>query len=325
MKSFKEFIIDGEVSLKLLYELKVVGEPDKDSIMVALHDTIFLFKESQLETYKQKLLDKIKLIFPDYNELKFKFVNNLRELSSVINDTLEDVFIGYIDSDKKLHFLNTLPRDFRVNSLSKKIVDTLRRKEYIDKFEFINEPDTSPIKENEKVVVYHGTNSDKIIDIVRKGLLTGKESEWEDLNIKDRIFLTKDIKQALFHANRVSSLNDNTDTFKVLPVVLKLSLPDKNKLDVDYDSERMVGGNKTYGITNNKRTTINIDSMKVSRELGIYSYKGNIYPNHIVGVFVPSIKHIKGRHKRKSFNNEFDLSELTEISRNQVEEYIKEF
>lgn len=323
MKSYKEFVIDGKVNLSLLYEMKVVGEVNKDTLLIAFYDTIFLFKESQLKFYKQKILDKIKLLFPDYNETKFLLVNNLRELTNVINDTLEDIIIGYIDSDKKLHFLNTLPRDYRVNGLPKKVVDTLKRKNYIDKFEFVKEPNTIPRKQNEKFIMYHGTNSNRVLDIIDKGLLRGKESEWEDLDeiINDKLFFTVDIEQALFHANRSSKLKKNKNNFNSLPVILKITLPDKTKLEADYDVERMTGEDKIYGVLD-KRTVVKNNSTKLSKELGIYSYNGNVYPNHIISVFIPSEKYLNGRHKRKSFNNDFGLSEFVELSRNQIKDYI---
>lgn len=323
MLSFKEFIISGKVDLSLLYEMKVVGEPQADTLLIAFYDVIFLFKEHELESYKQKILDKIKLLYPDYNETKFNLIKNLRELTNIVNDTLEDVIIGYIDSEKTLHFLNTLPRDYRVNGLPKKVVDTLKRKEYIGKFEFVKEPDTKVRKDNEKIIVYHGTNSDKISDIIRNGLLRGKETDWEDLGdiINDRLFFTIDVEQALFHANRTSKLDRNENKFNSFPVILKVVLPDKTKLEPDYDVERMTGEDKIYGVQD-KRTVIKIDSMKLSKELGIYSYKGDVYPNHIVSVFIPSEKYIKGRHKRKSFNNDFGLNEFVELSRNQIKDYM---
>ncbi len=324
MLSYKDFIIDGNFDLSLLYEMKVDGKLQSDTLLIAFYDTIFLFKENQLEIYKEKILEKIKLLFPDYNETKFLLVKNMRELTNVINDTLEDIIIGYIDSDKKLHFLNTLPRDYRVNSLPKKVVDTLKRKEYINTFDFIKEPNTVPRKQNETIMVYHGTNSDRVLSIINKGLLRGKESDWKDLDgiINDRLFLTIDIEQALFHANKSSKLDKNINRFDSLPVILKIVLPDKTKLEPDYDVERMTGEDEIYGIKD-KRTVINNDSIKLSKELGIYSYKGNIYPNHIVGVLIPSEKYLKGRLKRKSFNNDFGISEFVELSRNQVKDYIK--
>jgi hypothetical protein len=316
-------MIDGKVNLFLLYEMKVVGEPQCDTLLIAFYDTIFLFKENQLEHFKQEILEKIKLIFPDYNETKFLLTNNLRELTNVVNDTLEDIIIGYIDSDKKLHFLNTLPRDYRVNGLPKKVVDTLKRKEYIDTFEFYIEPNTHIRKPNEKIIVYHGTNSNRILNIIDKGLLRGQKSNWNDLDeiIKDKLFFTVDIEQALFHANKSCQLDKNKNKFDSLPIVLKIILPDKTKLEPDYDVERMTGEDKIYGILD-KRTVIKNDSLKLSKELGIYSYKGDVYPNHIVSVFIPSNKHLNGRYKRKSFNNDFGLSEFVELSRNQIKEYI---
>lgn len=323
MLSFKEFIISGKIDLSLFYEMKVVGEPQDDTLLIAFYDTIFLFKEYELESYKQKILDKIKLLYPDYNETKFNLIKNLRELTNIINDTLEDIIIGYIDSEKTLHFLNTLPRDYRVNGLPKKVVDTLKRKEYIGKFEFVKELDTKVRKDNEKIIVYHGTNSDKVSDIIGKGLLRGKETDWQDLGdiISDRLFFTIDIEQALFHANKTSKLDRNETKFNSFPVILKVVLPDKTKLEPDYDVERMTGEDKIYGVRD-KRTVIKNDSMKLSKELGIYSYKGDVYPNHIVSVFIPSEKYIKGRYKRKSFNNDFGLNEFVELSRNQIIDYI---
>ncbi len=86
--------------------------------------------------------------------------------------------------------------------------------------------------------------------------------------------------------------------------------------------ENMTGKTELYKSGIKKREAIKDDPMKLSNELGIYGYVGSIYPNHIISVYIPTIKSLQGRVRRNSYKNKFHFSEFQEIEKERVSDYL---
>lgn len=326
MLSYKQYT--GESLYKMLYEMFVVGEENPNSLVIAFHDKIFIFKENQLEEYKIKIVNEIKLLFPKFKEEhilnKTTFAGLIKELSN----SLEDVFIAFISKQGELDIINKRKHDLKTHSLVSKVLNTLKTKKITQHFDNIDKTDFySPFpyrKNKDELIGYHGTDSDKILNILRIGIRPNQESNWKIYNydLKDKIFFSTQIEEPLGHANNLSSYIRSENKFDNVPIIVKFKVPDKSKLIQDFDLENMTGKTEIYKSGIKKREVIKDDPIKLSTELGIFGYIGSIYPNHIISLFVPSIKSLQGRIKRNSYKNKFHFSEFQEIDKEQVINYL---
>lgn len=333
MKSFKEFTFDMRTDndLRMLFELFLVGNEEPDSFVFCFWNKVYIFKLEQFREYKPKIVEGLERFFEDDKEQQeFLKINNFVDFIKKITDRFVDLLIGKIDivdGKKELTIINKYKHDVYYSTLLRQLQKTLKTtkiKLLYDDVETI-ELDL-PLSKN-KMVGYHGTNHHRLHEILKLGLRPNQTGHWESSkHIKDLLFFSTDYSIAMGHANKSCHLMTNDDKFQSLPVILKFEIPDENKLVQDFDMENMTGKAEIYNRPEfsklKNRQSIKNDPFKLSRELGIYGYKGNILPNHILSIYVPSEKSLKGRIKRKSFNNNFVGQEFEEFNKKQIISYL---
>ena len=327
MLSFKEYT--GEALYKMLCEMFVVGEEEPNSLVIAFHDKIFIFKEQDLEEYKIKIVNEIKALFPKFKEEYILNRTTFAGLIKELSNSFEDVFIAFISKKGELEIINKRKHDLKTHSLVSKVLNTLKTKKITQHFDDIDKTDFySPFpyrKEKDELIGYHGTDSSKILNILRLGIRPNQESNWKfyDEDLKDKIFFSTQIEEPLGHANNLSTYIRSENEYDNVPIIVKFKVPNKAKLIQDFDMENMTGKTEIYKHGIKKREAINDKPMKLSTELGIYGYKGSIYPNHIISLFVPNLKNLHGRIKRNIYKNKFHFSEFQEIDKEKLVDYLK--
>lgn len=122
---------------------------------------------------------------------------------------------------------------------------------------------------NEPLVMYHGTSSERWEQIRYNGLRPGNTGEvYIDLvpgYSEHNIYLATTPKAAEFYAKRQAKKDDSK------PVILKITVPDKNKIIAD---DAFIDRNPELG-TSARQIKISL------KELGSVAYRGSILPIHI--------------------------------------------
>ena len=325
--SYKQYT--AKELFSVINEMFVIGKEEPNSLLVAFNDKIFIFKESELEAYKEKIKTEINSLFPDFN-------TNLLDSESLngfvkrLANSLEDVLIAFISKEGELDIINKRKHDLLSSSLLKKTLNTLKTKKISQHFDNIDNTDfykPFPQKsENESLVGYHGTDSSVMNKIIGVGIVPNKETEFEyyKKDLEGRIFFSTQIEEPLGHANRKSRQKRSQNKYNNIPVIVKFVVPDKAKVIQDFDIENMTGKTNKYLGGYKKREVIKDNPLGLSKELGIYGYEGSVYKNHIIGLLVPSLESIKNRIKRNSYMNDFHFSEFVEIKKEDYEKHFEQ-
>lgn len=130
--------------------------------------------------------------------------------------------------------------------------------------------------------VYHGTSSDFLPGIMKFGLTPNKPTNYPGIQHKGLVFFTSDYDNAAYHAWHTSDRTPGD------PAILQIKIPDMAKLEPDYD----IDGNSSRTHYNDigwgtyQSTNMSQNSTQLSREFGIYGYKGRIPASHIESVAV---------------------------------------
>lgn len=141
---------------------------------------------------------------------------------------------------------------------------------------------------------YHGTNTAHMRSILTKGLIPNSEvSNWESAGVGkfDLVFLTMNIEKAVFHSKQ--SMRGLSGVF---PVILKVKIPEKNRIVIDYDVASQMQAKEPYndelGYTSSSHFGFNYSSplpigrpKDLSKMTGIFGYKGRIPANHIMEIY----------------------------------------
>ena len=135
-------------------------------------------------------------------------------------------------------------------------------------------------------VMYHGTSTMYLGNLLRLGLVPGKsETNFEGLSHPKAVFFTSNLAKALGHAEHTSEKVGGE------PVIIELRVPDSNLLMPDYDVDTLsVNGDACYDYVCSAYRAfgpkLKIDSMALSRELGIFGYNGRVPASHLKGYYL---------------------------------------
>jgi hypothetical protein len=119
-------------------------------------------------------------------------------------------------------------------------------------------------------IFYHGTSSDKLKDIISRGLDKDNinqnyPKELQNI-LKGKTFITSNFRYAFTHAVQ------NAKMTGAYPLVVSFRVRFEDLLQPDYDVRRNTPNDQT--------------ALKVSREMGIYGYSGKILPNDFESIFI---------------------------------------
>jgi hypothetical protein len=215
---------------------------------------------------------------------------SIHDVTQLINDAdRSDILMGTLNNG--VLFLNNAGHfkfDPKSSLLVKKVANALKVKKvtYQDDLEGNSEISTPRKKLTAQIpdIAFHGTSLKYLEDILKVGLEPrGHQSNYEKQGIyhDDKIFFATRFGEANHHAIHTGNLTKN------YPIVLEMFIPDKNLVIADYDVD-MHGGETTYDAPSRKSHT-KYDTEKsfaLSKEFGVYGYKGKILPQHIRFVYI---------------------------------------
>jgi len=240
-----------------------------------------------------------------------------------------DVLFG--DVDKKTMTLNiqgsysTFKLDPRSSLLIKKVVDTLgiRNVTYMYGEDEEEEVHGSEVRGEMPSIAYHGTTITYLRSIFKLGLVPGKsETNYEGITHNDSVFFSTRFDEALHHSTHTAEKKGGH------PVVLALKVPDKSKLIPDYDIDIGAGDTGCFDYVCSKlrdrqkkgKRVMKQKSMTLSKEFGIYGYKGRIPASFIDSYYIlmnPAENDIDVWHSNKE--------DFTRMNQEQASIYIDTF
>lgn len=139
---------------------------------------------------------------------------------------------------------------------------------------------------------YHGTNSKHILNILKKGLDPRTDAaNWKHVGKFELVFLTLRRNKAIFHALQSAELEYNG-----FPVLLKVRIPNKNKILLDYDvaSEfdpehpdvKIANYSSAPEFGTWRQSKIKIPKPRdLSKAIGTFAYNGRIPSSHIISIY----------------------------------------
>lgn len=208
----------------------------------------------------------------DYNVSK-QFIETIKTLKKELNVEFVSVFENYMDNDdykdenKEYIFIDSIisnfNKDLKVTKLPK--------------------------------IVYHGTDSDSLMKILKIGIRPNRnKSNFKDVyKDNDYIYLSSNKVDSIYYANMSSNIS------KSFPVILEIdtSCIDIDKIDKDYDfyTDYIGKGNDYFDRIYNKSKTIysretkqflyNLHDKYIGATYRKFSYKGSILPKYITKIY----------------------------------------
>ena len=265
-----------------LNEMIVRGDKDGNYI-VAFRKYIWRFDDSPSEEVHSEM-NRVLKIDSDWDDF-YDLTDDL--------DSRSDVLLGTIDDNDSLflHSLGSFKFDPQSSILVKKVVKELglssvsygthdEDEEHVSKW---------AIKGEIPKRVYHGTSTNYIQSLMRFGLVPDKEeTNYEGISHPEAVFFSSRKDEALMHAKHTARKVGG------LPVVIELTVPDKNLIIPDYDIDIGAGDTGCYDYicsklrdNQSKYSEMEGDSLSLSREFGIYGYKGRIPASHFLAYYLP--------------------------------------
>lgn len=256
----------------ILQEMFVIGDNLLEYNFIAYKDKIWKINTNSSEI-PNEVRSNIQI------NLKYRILDSEdfeRTVYGVINNNVgnNEMLFGNMSGRNMIIYDQYFPmiKDPKESVLFKKVVRELKPsnvKFQSDEFKNIDKGGFYTRRNTDKVF-YHGTSSDKLLSIMRKGLdknsINMNYPESVRKIIGGQTFITSNFRYALSHANLNSKVDDS------YPVVISFVVRFEDLLQPDYDV---------------KRTSPNDQkALKVSREMGIYGYKGNILPTDFEEIFI---------------------------------------
>lgn len=270
-----------------LQEMIVSGKPEEGSYIVAFNKWIWVLDE---ETPDKNIIKDIISKIPE--DIDTEYVEDETEdtydFITSLSESVEDILIGRLtDNELYIEARGSFTLDPKSSILVKKVVKQLGI-DSVSYMEDLESTETSVHKTDIKgkipSTVYHGTSSNYLISISKIGLHPSKsESNYLDQGIAhhDKIFFSTRIGEAMHHATHTAHKQGG------VPIILEMKIPDKAKIVADYDVEDMTGKNEFYNYHYRGERKVSQDKpMSLSKEFGVYGYKGNIKPRFIDSVYV---------------------------------------
>jgi hypothetical protein len=301
MISFKEHfsIQDFKTETKLLKEMIVYGDQLPYRYVIAFKKWIFIFDMDDLFPTLKLIIEKLNEVFPT-NNIKslnfFAFDIELysKDIKAVFYDLKQnvcDIFCGMLDDTAK-HIIvyDQHPFDVYHSYLTEQIMRQLKLDGYEVKMFLDNDYKMVKGDDLKKFpdIGFHGTSSLYLSKILREGIIEGKATKnWplsDKIDSSGIIFFTTHSIKALFHANRTSS-KDGTSG---IPIIIEFKIPDKSKVIQDYDIEVFSGQVEQYErVKTSYKRAISSKPLSLSKEMGIYGYRGRIPIGMIKAIWIP--------------------------------------
>ena len=263
------------VENKIISEMFVKGDPNGEYI-VAYRENIW-----RMGTYPS---DEVREDINNSVGIKEEW-EQYADLMDELTDTERmDVLVGsLLEGGKTLHIeqIGSFKLDPKSSILVKKVVKELgaRKVVYPVDYNWGDEEEVPFYRTQGKVadVMYHGTTSNYLENILKFGLVPGKsKTNYEGISHPNAVFFSSRMEEAQHHAVHTASKVGGD------PIIVNLKVPDPDLLIPDYDVD--MGAGDTTGcfdyichtLRSRQAGNLDTDSFSLSREVGVYGYKGRV-------------------------------------------------
>ncbi len=301
-----------------LFELVNYGLKDvdiTDCYLILVKGDLYLFDDDNYGNFYEKIAKDLNIegelegdIYSDFQHLK-------EELPYILHGEIKNGVL-YLDGT----------HDYRHSILStdlKKVMNYLKtrgiRVDYYTGFgDTLNtgELDVFALDKNESVIMYHGTCTKYIENIIKKGIIPAEsETNFDGTEHKDKIFLSSNIEKALFHAFTAATEK------KSFPVIISTKIPNPHLLISDYDiSTTFYGGKKNtdYPVSEYPNIRVfddggkyfqNFKRKNLDKKLGVFGYKGSIKPSFFQEIWMDT-EGYSTFYSDMNFEGEVDLEKI---------------
>jgi len=275
----------------MLNELRVHKETDTErGRFVCYQGDVWFFDEDGWGETREILMDRI----PDVEDADWD--EDFYGWEGIMGEKYPHILMGTYDT----HFLNIRTRmnwrHTRTSTELKKISDLLKKPVRVSfpTGKYHEEDDEIEEDMEDTGTYYHGTYFSAMDDILKRGLVPGKASNFKVMH-HDKVFITNILEKAHFHSLRAAQQK------KDFPVILKLRIPDQSKLVSDYDvlmefkgtedpMAKELGYDRVYLMATgmrDKSPDVEVRGRKnFDRIFGTYGYVGRIPASHIYEVMI---------------------------------------
>ena len=262
------------VENKIISEMFVKGDPDGDNI-VAYRENIWRMGDIPSDEVRDDINDSVGI------EAEWEGFYDLKD--ELDNENRMDVLFGtLLENGKTLHLdqIGSFKLDPKSSVLVKKVVKELgvRKIVYPADYNWGDEEEVPFYGARGKIadVMYHGTTSNYLENILKFGLVPGEsKTNYEGISHPNAVFFSSRMEEAQHHAVHTASKVGGD------PVIASLNVPDPALLIPDYDVDMGAGDTGCFDyichtLRNRQAGDLDVDSFSLSREVGVYGYKGRI-------------------------------------------------
>lgn len=351
----------NEISKQLvLTEMQLRTAPIKkgslissDTLIVAHRDSIWVIDDQEWKNNKKQITAEISqsigLDDEDAEKLQKTAIWGRSALEDLLNDN-KNVLVFSMVGDSLTHQRNTFGQSPQTSPLFKKVAKFL-----LNNFDLTTEQmrifapgvsqrgftkdkvDSADVKGSLPTVGYHGTNIDRVVSIIKKGIMPQASGNYGDVHTPGYVFFAADDSSLTqkYASHAAGGIWDP----KSIPVTVHFKIPDQNliKPDVDiahdiYDKDA-AKINPDYANLNFPKKEKSFRSTKgvkrpekMWQHAEVFGYKGRIPPTHIVGFSVPQkiggpsisveqmIENIKAWNILKEKYSAKDILQTSEVS-----------
>lgn len=227
------------------------------------------------------------------NPFSVKNMKDKYQFLGAISELAPDIIVGQYDKKGKELTINRLKQISPKSSLIlKKMVKELGIKK-INKINITGTGDEitktyskKSIKGDVPEIVYHGTTSEYLQNILKYGLQPGEgKSNFSRQGIynTNEIFFAADFNDSEYYAFNAVQMSSKKWSF---PIIFEFGIPDKNLLKPDWDADASSTQQQYYTKDINTSDKTDMKPMTISREQGKWGYSGRIPSSFIRWVYL---------------------------------------
>jgi len=262
------------VENKIISEMFVKGDPEGENI-VAYRANIWRMGDIPSDEVREDINKSVGI------ETEWEVFHDLKD--ELEGENRMDVLLGTIvEGGKTLHIdqVGSFKLDPKSSILVKKVVKELgiRKIVYPMDYSWGDEEEVPFYGAKGKIadVMYHGTTSNYLENILKFGLVPGKsKTNYEGISHPDAVFFSSRFEEAQHHAVHTAEKVGGD------PIIVNLKVPDPDLLVPDYDVDMGAGDTGCYDyicqtLRDKQAGGLDTDSFSLSREVGVYGYKGRV-------------------------------------------------
>ena len=264
----------------------IKGDPSNTGI-IAYRENIWKVSidEEIDESIRQEISDMLGLT-------KQSYWYNFQDLIEIVEEAERyDILIGSLSGKDLYLHTGTLAMDPKSSILVKKVTKELGLNSvYMSEVESDDEDKTSKYQMRGRVLdtAYHGTTTEYLGSILRVGIAPSREkSNYSRIDHPDVIFFSSRFGEAKHHANHTANKVGGD------PVNLEFKIPNKDLIIPDYDVNVKSEDTGFYNYIpddvrekSSQNSEMEGSSTSLSREFGIYGYKGRIPASFISSYYI---------------------------------------